>query len=812
MSGGKILLRGYENGKKIKQAIPFAPYLFMPSNEPTEYKSIYGKYLSRIDFLNVWEAKKWLNEYKDVTGFSYAGMDKWQYVYIHDNYPKEIQYDVNLIRGLSWDIEVDTTDGYGDIALANKVITAISMGYRNQRIVLSYKDYTPKADNVKYIKCYDEVDLLQKFLHIWETIDPEYISGWNIFAFDIPYTVRRIINVLGEEHAKRLSPWKQLRTREVTLYGREQEVYEIVGVATLDYQDLYKRFTYNQRDSYSLNNIAHLELGDQKVDYSEYGTLHELYEKDFEKFIDYSLHDTELIFRLDNKMKLFELAFAMAYDAKVNYSDIFTSVHYWDILIYNYLADQNIIVPKYERRMNRPFEGGYVKEVKPALYNWVVSFDLNSLYPSLIEQINIGPETFVKKESNVNVDYFLKGNKNHHEYSMASNGCLYKKDKKSFFSKIIERQKQIRSLAKTKMIEFKKAKETCDDTAQKTCIDNEIAKYDNIQMAKKIQNNSLYGVISTETFRYFDVNNAEAITLSGQLSVQWAEKQVNVFLNTKFKKNKDWVLAIDTDSLYLDLEEIIRIIYNDISYSDEKVEFLDKFAEKILQPVINSAYNDLAENMNVYQNILSMKRESIGDKAVWLAKKRYMINVRDSEGVRFKEPDLKTMGIEVVRSSTPEVCRNNLKESIKIIMSSSVDELRTFIDKFKKNYKTLPFHEIAFPRGVNGLLKYSDSSSIYKLGTPIHVRGALLYNKMLKDRGIKTQPIYDGDKIKFCYLKMPNSLHENVIASTDIIPEDLEKFIDYEMMFEKSFLDPLNNILDAIGWSLEKKNSLGDLF
>lgn len=814
LSKGKVLLRGYENGQKIKKEIPYSPYLFLPSKKQTEYKTIYGNYVDRIDFANVWDAKKWINEYKDVTGFSYSGMDKWQYVYIHDNYPKEMQYDVNLIRGLIFDIEVDTSTGYPDIQSANKVITAIAIGYKKQRIVLSYKDYVAKEKNVKYIKCYDENDLLFRFLDIWEKIDPDYVSGWNIQFFDIPYIISRTSQVLGEEHAKRLSPWGQLLPREVFMYGRDQTVYTPVGVAVLDYQDLYKKFTYNQRDSYSLNNISYIELGEKKVDYSEFSSLHELYEKDFEKFIDYNLHDVELIFRLDDKMKLFELVFAMAYDAKVNYTDTMTTVLYWDVLIYNYLANKNIIVPKYERRLDRPFEGGYVKEVIPKMYKWVVSFDLTSLYPHLIIQNNIGPETFVRKLPNIDVDRCLEKElptdsylKN--DYVLTANGCLYTKQKQSFLSELMEVQFAQRVVAKNKMIEAKKLKQLATTEAEKTSIDNDIAKYNNIQMAKKIQLNSAYGAIANIGFRYFNVDNAEAITLSGQLAIRWVAKYLNVYLNKVLKTdNIDYVIAIDTDSVYLNLEAIV----NENNSEDQNCYYLDRWCETNIQPVINFAYQSLATKMNVYKNAMKMKREAIGNRAIWTAKKRYMISVLDNEGVRFETPDLKTMGIETVRSSTPEICRKKITEAIEIIMTKDVSELRNFIDKFKKEYKKLLFQDIAFPRGVQGITKYQDQTGLYKLGTPIHTRASILYNKIIKDRKMNKQPIFDGDKIKFVYLKLPNTLHEDVIASPDVIPEDLAKFIDYEKMFEKSFLDPITNILNAIGWELEPKSTLGDLF
>lgn len=822
LNRGKILLRGYDNGRKVRQIIPFRPYLFMPSQgkTPTNFKSIFGQPVDRIDFESVWEARNWIREYKDVSGFTYMGMDKWQYVYIHDNYPSVIEYDQNLIRGLIFDIEVDTSpnedgsNGMPDIQLANKVITSVAIGYKNQRILLSYRDYTPKAPNVKYIKCRDEEDLLKNFIHIWKTIDPDYVSGWNTPGFDIPYLAQRIINILGEDHAKSLSPWGELLTKEITSFGKNITTYIPLGIAVLDYLDLYKKFTYNQRDSYSLNNISHIELDEKKLDYSEYTSLHELYENNYEKFLDYNLQDIELIFRLDDKMKLFDLAFEMAYDAKVNYGDVFTTVHYWDVLVYNYLYDKNIVVPKYSKKLSREFEGAFVKEPVPRMYNWPVTFDLSALYPSIIRQYNIGPETFVKKIPGITVDKCLNEDLDIPDgFAMAANGCLYRKDIRSFSAELMDNTFEQRSYARKKLYERRKEKEQTSDKATLEILEKDISKYNNKQLAKKLQGNAYYGSFSNEGFRYYDANNAEAITLSGQLAIRWISRIFNKFLN-KYANTTDheYVFYGDTDSAVLSLDKIVDMHFDDQTDTQKILDFLSEFCENTLQPLINKSYEKLAKKMNAYENRMIMKREVIGNKGLWIAKKRYMINVLDDEGVRYKDPELKIMGVEVVRSSTPEICRNSLKEAIRIIMTDDLSVLRNFVDKFRKEYFESPFHEIAFPRGVNGLQTYSDSAKIYKLGTPIHTRAALLYNKVLKDRNLNKPQIFDGEKIKFCYLKMPNPIHENVIASHDIIPDDLNKFIDYNLMFEKSFLEPLQNIIRVLNWEIEETATLDGLF
>lgn len=806
---GGIYLRGYEDGRRVSKIIPFRPYLYMPSKVPSDTRTIDGQYVDKVEFENGWEARNWIKQYEDVTGFKYYGMDKWPYVFIHDNYPGQVDYDVSQIKVACIDIEVDDEDGYPDLSIANKTITAITIGWKDLRIVFSYKDYTPASDKIKYIKCQDEKELLHKFLDTWRHIDADVITGWNISFFDIPYIINRITRELGDDYAKMLSPWNKLHERTVTMYGKQQKTFTPVGIAVLDYIDLYKKFTYIQRDSYALNNIAYIEVGEKKIDYSEHKKLHVLYREDFQKFIDYNIHDVDLVFKIDNKKKLIELVYSMAYDAKTNFSDTLTTVLYWDVLIYNYLADRNIVVPKYTRKLFRPFEGGYVKDPVPGMYKWVVSFDLTSLYPHLIMQYNIGPDTFYQRLNNYTVDKCLNRDdvKAPENYALAANGCLYRKDKQSFLAELMEYQFKQRTVAKDKMLAFKKRKEKGED------VDNEIARYDNIQQAKKIQLNSAYGAISNENFRYFDINNAEAITDSGRLSIRWCAEYVNNFLNNVLGTDgTDYIIAIDTDSLYVNLGA-----YADrLSANTSEVDMIDRindFCESEIQPVITQAYADLAKQQSVYKNAMKMKREAIGDRAIWTAKKRYMINVLDNEGVRYKEPELKTTGIEAVRSGTPEVCRKSMKEAIKIIMSGDIEKLRKHIEDFRNEYYSMSFQEIATPSTANGLTDYADKASIYKKATPMHVRAVLMYNKLHRDRRMKTAPIFEGEKIKYTLLKMPNPTFENVIASSSgVIPNDLIPYIDYPAMFEKTYVTPLNRILDAINWQLEKKATLDGLF
>jgi DNA polymerase elongation subunit (family B) len=360
----------------------------------------------------------------------------------------------------------------------------------------------------------------------------------------------------------------------------------------------------------------------------------------------------------------------------------------------------------------------------------------------------------------------------------------------------------------------------------------DISKYHNFQLVRKIQLNSAYGAIGNQYFRYYSTELAEAITLSGQLSIQWIGQELNKYLNKIVgTTDVDYVIASDTDSVYLCLNNLVLKVFPSTGLADGKpvsrpstktvVDFLDKSAEQAIIPFIEKKFAELADTMNAYENKMQMGREVIADKGIWTAKKRYMLNVWDSEGVRYTEPKLKIMGIETTRSSTPEFVRKHLKSAINITMNGTEQDMIDFVEKCRKEFYTLPPEDIAFPRSVNGMDKYTDRGTIYRKSTPIAVKGALIYNHYLNQFkiGKKYKKIIEGDKIKFLMLKKPNPLggsvgEDQVISFPNVLPKEfkLEGYIDYKTQFEKSFIDPLTAILDTIGWSTEKKNTLENLF
>jgi DNA polymerase elongation subunit (family B) len=477
-------------------------------------------------------------------------------------------------------------------------------------------------------------------------------------------------------------------------------------------------------------------------------------------------------------------------------------------------------------------------------HDWVCSFDLNSLYPNIIVQYNMSPETIIDGSvAGCNVDTILSNSVDlsKQEHSVAASGLRFRKDQQGVIPKIIKQYYDERRTIKNRMLAaeqkladlgkdstyVKDLRQDADSDAHaatgsstpsnyeyrraKNKLEAEVNTLHNQQMSIKILMNSLYGALGNNYFRYFDRRMAEAITTSGQLSILWAQDAINKEMNTLLDTmNEDYIIAIDTDSLYVNMKPLV-----DKFAPKSPIDFLNKICSEHFEDILSKAYGKLFKKMNAYENRMEMAREVIADKAVWIAKKRYFMQVHDNEGVRYAEPKLKVMGVEAVKSSTPQVCRDKFKKIFSIILNQGEDATQAYIADFKSQFKKLGPEEVSFPRGVSDIDKWYDRKAIYKKACPIHVRGALLYNDQLSKKGLNNyETVKNGEKIKFCYLKTPNPIKENVISYSLNLPKelDLHRFIDYDKMYEKSFVEPIRNILDEIGWEVEPTATLEDFF
>tara|TARA_X000001036_G_scaffold108126_1_gene101295 strand:- start:4405 stop:6813 length:2409 start_codon:yes stop_codon:yes gene_type:complete len=796
----------------------FQPTLFVSSKKKEGWTGFDGQDVAPIEFESMFEANQWLKQNIGVSGRSIYGNKKFAQQFVTQKYPRDIEFKREFINVGTIDIETDYDTGFPHPNEASQRILAIT--YKSSKFstyhVWGYGEFdTDKAliSDVKYIRCNSEEELLSKFLEFWSHPDiiPDVITGWNTRFFDIPYIVNRMAKVLGIQEIQKLSPWNmQLEHRRITKRGSENDVYEIPGIQTLDYMELFQKFgyTYGPQESYALNHIAYVVLGEKKLSYEESGSLKNLYKDDHQKYIDYNMKDVQLVDRLEEKMALITLALTIAYKGGVNYQDTFGVTAIWESIIYRKLNLSKVVVPLSDNeKPYRSFAGGYVKEPQVGRHDWIVSFDLNSLYPNLIVQYNMSPETLTDNNHMNDVGYYLSGQSVDSEYSVAANGSSYRKDVDGVLPQIIEEYYDERVSVKQMQIAAQKEIQN-GYTAQ---LDKEIVTLENKQLAIKILLNSLYGALGNKHFHYFDIRLAEGVTLSGQLAIQWAEKAMNAAMNKLLQSEKDYVVAIDTDSLYVNFGPLVKKLS-----PANPVFFLDKICKEHFEPVLQKAYEKLFKNMNAHKNRMVMAREGISDSGIWTAKKRYILNVHNNEGIQYKEPKLKIMGIEAIKSSTPEVVRDKFKKAFNLIISGTEAEAQRFIQDFRNEFKTLNPEQVAFPRRVSNITDWHDHKTIYKKSCPIHVRGSLLFNKHLKYNKLQQQYelITNGSRIKFCYLKLPNPIKENVIAFQDALPKELKlhNYVDYDLQFNKTFIEPLNLILHSIGWSAEEQTTLEDFF
>ena len=832
--GNNILYRGVKNGKRIKLKVAYSPTLFVPSNNSTKYKSLHGDPLEPMKFGSMGEARDFIESYKGVSNFKIYGNNRFDYAFIAENFPGAIEWDQDHLSIAVIDIEVGSDNGFPNPYLANEPITAITVRFLNGKTyVFGCDPYFRKSDDVLYHQCGTEYNLCKVFLEFWKENCPDAISGWNIKFFDIPYLVNRFEKLLGTPEMKSLSPWNMINQREVYAMNKTNIAYDIVGVATLDYIELYRWFAPGgkSQESYRLDNIAQAELGEGKISYDEFESLHQLYRLDYQKFIDYNIKDVDLIFKLEDKLKLIELALTLAYDTKTNYTDIFAQTRMWDALTYGYLLNKNIIVPpNVHTSKDGAFEGAYVKDPQVGMHHWVASFDLNSLYPHLMMQYNISPETLIQPQdytpemrelisSSISVDSLLEKRVDTSKLSDATltpNGQFFDTKKRGFLPAMMEEMYNDRKKFKKMMLVAEQEYENETDPDKKYEISKRVARYNNLQLAKKVSLNSAYGALGSEYFRFYDLRMALAVTTAGQLSIRWIEKKLNQYMNKLLKTDEDYVIASDTDSIYLRLGPLVNKVYSDKTDVSVVIPFMDRVCEDKIQPDIDKSYQELAEYVHAFEQKMQMKREALANKGIWTAKKRYIMNVYNNEGVQYKEPHMKVMGLEMVKSSTPLSIRGKMSDTIKLIINGNEIDVQKFIGEFKSSFSGLPPEEISFPRGVNGLTQYTNSSTIYSKGTPIHVRGALLYNHNLKKLGLtKKYPlIQEGEKIKFTYLKQPNPFKDNVISYPSRLPPEFQlgDYIDYDLQFEKAYLDPVKLIMQCVGWQAERTNTLESFF
>lgn len=876
--GDNICERYVENGVERMRKVKFEPTLYLHSQQETGYRDIYGRGVAPRKFDSIYESRQWAKRQKDCM-MEVCGMDNYAYQYIYENYHGPISFDMNQIRIAFVDIEVHSADGFPYPSIARWEIDAITHydSVEDKFFVFSTREWWREKsildkrilDKTEYRMYESESEMMLAYVSFWREHVPAAVTGWNSEQFDIPYIVNRLKMLFGDSAPNRLSPWGKVKERTIRdKYDNEIQIYEIVGVASLDYLVLYNKFTFKKRPNYKLGYIGMVEVGETKVDFE--GSLAKLALTNPQLYVDYNIKDVDLIIRIDKSLLLFELVFSLSYYAHMGFADVTSPLKTWDAIIYNSLMDQNIVVPENKRKSKSKYEGAFVKEPIPGFYRWVVSFDLTSLYPHLIMQYNISPETIRGRFQSVAMEHFVSkaAQFDTQGHSCCPNGMMYDKFNRGIIPIEIEKVFLQRKAAKKnefaanalstlakgvvngrhgEILEetpifagieayFKytedQLKEMTDEQLSSliNTADAKERSYNVEQQARKVLINSLYGALGNEWFRYYDLRNAEAITLSGQLSILWIERKLNEYFNAICGTNgHQYVIYIDTDSVYLQLDKFVDMMMakagkNEADVPKHKiVDMLDRFANTKVEPYIADSYQELADYMNAFDQKMFMDREVIADTGFWTAKKRYALNVWDSEGKRKYDkdgnlvPKLKIMGLETQRSSTPVFVQDALYETIRIILQEDQNALIEYYKKVEADYKTRDYQEIAKVSSANNISKYCTPDYFPVKGCLGHIKGVLAYNRLaVKTPGVDV--IQEGEKVCLLTLREPNILGCSTFAypSGENIPAefnlDIKKMLDYREMMEKHYTAPVETICGAIKWDYEEKNSLSDIF
>lgn len=889
---GDTLVERYidSDGEECTRRIEYQPSMFhhaMPGVE-TKYQDIYGKYCIKKSFDNIKDARGWMKRMQDV-GQDSMGMDDFKLAYLADTYGSEIIYDRRKIRIANCDIEVtapefphaeqakwpiDAITHYDSIDDKYYVFDLLESQFGKVERWDMIKAALPESeggdevpqhilDKVVYMPFDSEQELLVEYIRLWEEKPPVVFTGWNIEGFDIPYILNRIKNVLGANAVKRMSPMGKVTSKVITnMYG-DKEIFNILGVSILDYMDLYKKFSFTNQPTYNLDYIAEYETGKGKLKYD--CPINKLRERNHQRYISYNIVDVDCVQEIDIKRQFIELSLSLAYYSKMQIQSVFSPIKTWDAIIFNSLKSQNKVIPMQISHSKQSYPGAYVKEPVPNSYKYIMSFDLTSLYPSIIRQVGISPET-IRGTFNLHpLSEYIAGTapRPSEEYSCSPNGWMFDKTIDGVIpveiTKVFNQRKEHKGymliaqrnaeLVKSAIhhgtfgrlgdIKIDMRKDFDQDTKNnldnlsKDALDHLLdlceraaIAANTAQINRKLLINSLYGALGNVWFRYYDLRNASAITVFGQMAIQWIERNINEYLNRVIgTENYSYVIAGDTDSVYVCVDKLIeKVGEHKFKDTNHLVDFLSKFAAEKMEPAIDKAFRDMCIYMNNKEHLMFMDREAIsapplGSKGIggfWTAKKRYALNVWDMEGTRYAEPKLKIMGLETQKSSTPKAVQKALKECIRRMLQEGEASLQTYYKEFESEFKQLPYKTIAAVSSANNIGKFDDNG-YPGMKCPYHVRGALTYNRATKGfEGIA--PIMEGEKVMVLPLKEPNPFNDKCISwpSGNDLPREIEEqvlhYMDFQVLFDKTFVKPLSSFTEAAKLQHERKATLADMF
>jgi DNA polymerase elongation subunit (family B) len=832
---GLVYLRTWtEDGQRIDTEVPFIPFLYTEKEGAQDGVSIFKTPLKRHSFRNSFERNKFVQDTGNPRLFGNLPVDQQFLIETFKEDVHKEEFSKFPLKVYFIDIETYSPNEFPIPERAKDPVTLITIldtitgkihtwGLKN--------DYTPKLDNVTYYKCSNEEELFERFVNFWKKDPPDILTGWNTEQFDVPYIINRAKNLLGEEFIKQLSPVRELNYRSnFAKFGKDVGRWYITGISCLDYMEIYKTYSKGDRESFSLNYIAEYELGEGKLAINA-TNLSTLAETDWENFVDYNIQDVDLLRKMEDKLNYLKIIRLLAYKGCTNFERALGKVSIVTGAMTLQAQKQGYIIPTFKNEIEREaLEGGYVRDPERGLKEAIVSFDVNSLYPNTIITLNISPETKLGKivTGDVEVDkevqiklvnggtftitvdklkQFLKAE----NVSLSKAGVLYSQKFKGVCPNLINSIYDERVYARKRMLELKKTKKQDKETT------SSIQYFDTLQYTLKILLNSIYGTFANKHSAFMDIDNASSITLTGQAVAKAGGHIINEFAKETFKTDNSLILSGDTDSLYITIQPILDKLNIKLADNNIVTEQSHTIINAIDKHLGTKILDWAREELNSADPRFVFKREAIADVGAFLQKKRYILHILDDEGVPVSK--FKYVGVELARSTTPQKVKEVIKKTVNTaFLSRDVKKTNEVFREAYDTFKTLSVAEAAFRKSVKEYEKYSQGASLSKFNkaTPCHVKASIAYNLLLNELELETkyETIKSGQKIKYFYASK-NKYGLDAIAFTSEYPEEFNSIkIDYDKMFSKIVVPPIESVYEAIGWRLPQigKEVQTDLF
>lgn len=822
-----------DNGNRVTMDVSFNPYLYVETTLKGDSKSIFETPVRKRLFKDTRHRSNFIKECGTNRLFENLRPEQQFLIDTFHTKNNDLEFSQNPLKIQYVDIEVYCPDNFPTPDTAYEPINVITIYDSLDKRFYTWgtKRLQKKIDGCDYVYCETENQLLECVINYINRSSPDVLSGWNSEGFDIPYIINRSIRVLGEESIKRISPVENIYSRLMTgAFGKEQQRWYISGISCIDYLDIYKKFSVGLRESYKLDAIAELELGERKVDYGN-TNLSALADDDWQTFVEYNVQDVNLLVQMEDKLRYLELLRMLAYTGLTTIESAMGTLSVITGATVIKARSKGLVVPTFikDNINNAKYEGAYVGEPQRGFQHDVVSFDANSLYPNTMISLNLSPETKVgkithKDDTHVYITHVSGKNfkLTHQKFvefiksdniALSKAKVLFSQNKKGIIPEIVDSIYQQRVLIKKELKTIKMKLSKLDKSDDEYAgLKRKSEQLDIKQFTLKILINTVYGYFGNKHAPIGDPDIARSITLTGQAVIKRSNDILRDYVDKHGVPGADPVIYNDTDSTYISINRIMKKTGKKFHNDSKITDFAYKQAEAVEQYLNQEITKWSAKALNSKDSRFVFKRECMTDVGVFLQKKRYVLRVLDDEGIPTNK--FKYTGVEVVRSTIPAPIKPYIKKIIETMMDTENRSVTNdvFLEAYEK-FKELPVEDYSFVMGISDYEKYADRCNGFVTckGMPAHVKAAYHYNTLLEklDLSGDYEAIETGDKVRYFYVNQPNKYGINAIAYKYYYPDEFKKVFDpdIEKMFEKIIFSIIERFYEAVNWKLSKPSA-----